>query len=50
VNEKPNNILFFLNVSILHFLSVTRKKTEAKERVRKRPVSEAGCPILVATQ
>ncbi|SEV83912.1 hypothetical protein SAMN04487850_0372 [Prevotella aff. ruminicola Tc2-24] len=34
----------------LHFLSVTRKKTEAKERVRKRPASEAVCPILVATQ
>ena len=35
---------------ILHFLSVTRKKTEAKERVQKRPGSEAGCLIFQSTQ
>jgi len=35
---------------IVHFLSVARKKTEPKERARKRPVSEAVCPIFQNTQ
>jgi len=35
---------------LVHFLSVARKKTEPKERARKRPVSEAGTQILQITQ